>query len=78
MRGLLPSFTKVMPRSRIYYRQDPPGVVLERNGIEIAVYNNTEELVETHIKGILAGDHQDTKVIRELLRKYRPSEFDKS
>ncbi len=65
-------------KSRIYYRQDPPGVVLERNGIEIAVYRNTEELVETHIKGILARDTQDTKAVRELLRKYRPTEFVKS
>jgi hypothetical protein len=64
--------------SRIYYRQDPPGVVLEQDGIEIAVYKNTEELVETHIKGLLARDHQDIKTIRELLQKYRPSEFLKS
>lgn len=59
--------------SRIYYRQDPPAVVLERNGITVAEYRNTEELIETHIKGIMARDHKDARKIRELLRKYRPS-----
>ena len=64
--------------SRIYYRQDPPGVVLEQDGIEIAVYKNAQELIETHIKGLLARDLKDTQTIRDLLQKYRPSEFLKS
>lgn len=58
-------------QSRIFYRKDPPGVVLERNGITVAEYKNTQELVEAHIKGILARDHEDTDKIRALLEIYQ-------
>jgi hypothetical protein len=60
--------------SRIYYRTSPDGVVVVQDGAQLAVYRSTDELIETHIKGILAKDQQDTRKIREILRRYRPSD----
>ena len=60
--------------SRIYYRTSPDGVVVVKDGTQLAVYRSTDELIETHIKGILAKDQQDTRKIREILRSYRPSD----
>jgi ribosomal protein L13 len=58
--------------NRVYYRTSPDGVVVVKDGAELAVYRSTDELVETHIKGILAKNRQDTEKIREVLRSYRP------
>jgi len=58
--------------NRVYYRTSPSGVVVVKDGAELAVYRSTDELVETHIKGILAKDRQDTGKVREILRSYRP------
>jgi ribosomal protein L13 len=60
--------------SRVYYRTSPDGVVVEKDGSELAVYRSTDALIETHIKGMLAIDRQDTRKIREGLRSYRPSD----
>jgi ribosomal protein L13 len=60
--------------NRVYYRTSPDGVVVVKDGAELAVYRSTDELVETHIKGILAKNRQDTKKVREVLRNYRPSD----
>jgi hypothetical protein len=60
--------------SRIYYQTTPDGVVVVKDGAQLAVYRSTFELIETHIKGILAKDQQDTSKIREILRRYRPSD----
>ena len=58
--------------TRIFYRESPSEVVVLKDGREVATYRSKEELVETHIKGLLAIDQQDTRKVRELLRKYRP------
>ena len=58
--------------NRVYYRTSPSGVVVVKDGAELAVYRSTDELIETHIKGILAKDRQDTRKVREILRSYRP------
>ena len=60
--------------NRVYYRTSPDGVVVVKDGAELAVYRSTDELIETHIKGILAKERQDTKKVREVLRSYRPSD----
>ncbi len=60
--------------SRVYYRTSPDGVVVEKDGSELAVYRSTDALIETHIKGMLAKDRQDTRKIREGRRSYRPSD----
>jgi ribosomal protein L13 len=60
--------------NRVYYRTSPDGVVVVKDGAELAVYRSTDELIETHIKGILAKERQDTKMVREVLRSYRPSD----
>lgn len=49
-----------------------------KDDAELAVYRSTEELIETHIKGMLAKDRQDTRKVREILRSYRPSDIIKS
>ncbi len=60
--------------SRVYYRTSPDGVVVEKDGSELAVYRSTDALIETHIKGMLAKDRQDTRKIRAGLRSSRPSD----
>ena len=60
--------------SRVYYRTSPDGVVVVKDDAELAVYRSTDELIETHIKGMLAKDRQDTRKVREILRSYRPSD----
>ena len=58
--------------TRIFYRDSPEEVVVTLDGKEVATYRSREELVETHIKGMLAIDQQDSKRVRELLKIYRP------
>ncbi|HIE86407.1 MAG: hypothetical protein VCA12_04345 [Pseudomonadales bacterium] len=60
--------------SRVYYRTSPDAVVVVKDDAELAVYRSTDELIETHIKGMLAKDRQDTRKVREILRSYRPSD----
>ena len=60
--------------SRVYYRTSPDGVVVVKDDAELAVYRSTDELIETHIKGMLAKDRQDTRKVREILSSYRPSD----
>jgi len=60
--------------SRVYYRTSPDGVVVVKDGAELAVYRSTDELIETHIKGMLAKDRQDIRKVRKILRSYRPSD----
>lgn len=60
-----------MSDTRIFYRESPNEVVVLKNGREVATYRSPEELIETHIKGMLAIDQQDASKVRELLRKYR-------
>ena len=64
--------------SRVYYRTSPEGVVVVKDNAELAVYKSSDELIETHIKGMLAKDRQDTRKVREILRSYRPSDIIKS
>jgi hypothetical protein len=61
-------------RTRIFYRSSPEEVVLEKDGQEIVTYKSTQQLIETHIKGLLARDQQDLKKVREILKRYRPSD----
>jgi HEPN domain-containing protein len=65
-------------KTRIFYRAEPEAVVVEKDGKEVAAYRNADELVEVHIKGLLAKNKQDSKRVRDLLRKYRPDDFVKS
>ena len=52
--------------------------MIEKDGVQVASYKSTEELIETHIKGLLAIDRQDTEKIRQILNKYRPTDSIKS
>ncbi len=62
------------PRARVYYREEPGGIVIEYHGAEIAVYRSNAEMVETHIKGLLAIIDVDNAEARTLRRKYeKPS-----
>lgn len=60
-------------KARVYYRTNPPEVVLQKDGKDVLSYKTVEELVETHIKGLLASPEQDSRIILELRKKYRPS-----
>jgi len=54
--------------SRVFYRAEPSEVVVVHQGREIAVYRSAEELIEVHIKGLLARDQQDVKRIQRIYR----------
>ena len=57
--------------ARIYYRKDPQGVVVHKNGRDVVEYPTVDALVETHIKGLLAVQEADARAVTDLLRKYR-------
>jgi len=57
--------------STVFYRDDPKGVVVAHDGKTVAVYKTVDELIETHIKGLLAIHERDAGPVMELLRKYR-------
>jgi hypothetical protein len=65
-------------KTRIFYRSSSNEVVIEADGVQIASYLSTEAMIETHIKGILAKDRQDSQKIRRIFRKYRPTDSIKS
>ena len=56
------------PNSRLFYRKSPKEVVVQRNGREIARYRSAEELVEVHMKGIMAIDTQTRAKDLEIYR----------
>ena len=56
------------PRSRLFYRESPREVVVHHDGREIARYCSAEELVEVHIKGMMASDEQAAKQILKIYR----------
>jgi len=65
-------------KARVYYRNDPPEVVLQKDGKDVLSYKTADDLVETHIKGLLAMQERDGKDVLDLLRKYRtPSDINK-
>ncbi len=54
-------------------------MVLQKDGKDVLSYKSVEDLVETHIKGLLAVHERDGKAVLDLLRKYRtPSDINKS
>ena len=55
-------------QSRVYYRTSPEQVVVVHEGKELAVYRSPEELIEVHIKGLLARDQQEANRIRRIYR----------
>ncbi len=62
---------KLNMAARIYYRTEPPGVVVQKDGVNVASYPSVDQLVETHIKGLLAVQEADAREVTDLLRKYR-------
>ena len=54
------------PHSRLFYRESPREVVVHYDGREIARYRSAEELVEVHIKGMMAVDEQASQHIQEI------------
>lgn len=61
-------------RDRIYYQQDPEAVIVQKEGKPLASYRSSEELIETHIKGLLALHQPNQELTRDLLRKYQPDD----
>ena len=62
------------PRSRLFYRESPREVVVHHHGREIARYHSAEELVEVHIKGMMAADEQAAQQIQKIYRGETNSE----
>jgi hypothetical protein len=43
-------------RTRVFYKEDPHQVVVEKDGKVVAIYKSVEELIEHHVKGLLARE----------------------
>ena len=56
------------PNSRLFYRKSPEEVVVQHNGREIARYRSKEELVEVHMKGMMAVDPQSAAQVLKIYR----------
>ena len=53
-------------RSRLFYRESPKEVVVYQQGREVAVYRNARELVEVHIKGLIATDKLSASQVKDI------------
>ena len=58
---------KAIPRSGIFYRKDPPAVVVMFRGKEVFRYKSVEEFIEVHIKAMKALEQKQED---ELERQY--------
>jgi hypothetical protein len=56
--------------SRLYYHSEDGQIVLEQNGLILMRYKSVSDLVESHIKGLLAMRKRDGKDTTELLSQY--------
>ena len=53
-------------------------MIVQKDGKDVASYKTVEELVEAHIKGLLAVQEQEGRAVVDLLKKYRsPSDISK-
>tara|TARA_B100001105_G_C22123868_1_gene328732 strand:+ start:276 stop:479 length:204 start_codon:yes stop_codon:yes gene_type:complete len=57
--------------SRLYYRSKDGQIVLEQNGLTLMNYKSVNDLVESHIKGLLAIRSRDGIDTSELLSQYQ-------
>ena len=65
-------------KTRVYYKKDPPAVIVQKDGKDRVSYKTVDDLVETHIKGLLAVQEEEGKAVIDLLKKYRsPSDISK-
>lgn len=62
------SHSNEKPKTGIFYTQDPAGVVVMQHGEIVQHYKNVMELVDAHVKGIAALEHQ---MEEELTRHYK-------
>ncbi len=46
-------------------------MILQKEGRDVHAYKTVDDLVETHIRGLLAVRERDGKAILDLLKKYR-------
>lgn len=56
--------------SRLYYREKDGHIVLEQNGLDVMSYKSVNDLVESHIKGLLAIEKQAGNKHTELRGLY--------
>lgn len=56
-------------RTGIFYTKDPAGVVVMQDGKEVCRYKSVQELVDAHVKGMVALEKEMEAV---LARAYKP------
>jgi hypothetical protein len=65
-------------KTRVYYKANPPAVIVQKNGKDVVSYKTVDDLVESHIKGLLAVQEEEGRAVVDLLKKYRsPSDISK-
>ena len=65
-------------KTRVYYKSNPPAVIVQKNGNDVVSYKTVDDLVESHIKGLLAVQEEEGRAVVDLLKKYRsPSDISK-
>ena len=53
-------------------------MIVQKDGKDRVSYKTVDDLVEAHIKGLLAAQEQEGKAVVDLLKKYRsPSDISK-
>jgi ribosomal protein L13 len=53
-------------------------VIVQKNGKDVVSYKTVDDLVESHIKGMLSVQEEEGRAVIDLLKKYRsPSDISK-
>lgn len=63
--------------TRLFYQGegDERKVILQKDHEIVGRYESPEQLVEAHIKGLMAKDRKDAEYIESLMKRYRPDQF---
>ncbi|MEX0942291.1 MAG: hypothetical protein WD002_07070 [Pseudomonadales bacterium] len=56
-------------KTGIFYTKEPAGVVVMQHGIEVYRYKSVQELVDAHVKGMVALEKEMESV---LAKAYKP------
>ena len=53
-------------------------MIVQKNGKDVVSYKSVDDLVESHIKGLLAVQEEEGRAVIDRLKKYRsPSDISK-
>ena len=59
-------------KTGIYYVKHPKSVVVMKQGVEIARYDDVEAFITAHQEGLLAVEQRDEKLYQSIASQYDP------